>query len=741
MTTTLLRAGALSCALLATTCLTAPAAAQSESDLPPPERHQIDENGVDVARGRHSLSITDIAIGPDGPGGLAYVRQLEGLGGGRSSYDMGLFQSGSTWRATVGLQSYAFSLSGTTYTSTDGSGATLVKSGTTHTLTTAEGIVVTYDYNTLATSDASRKSRATSIVYPTGERITLSWASAFYCSTNLDGCTPSRTAVRLQAVSSSLGYQLHLNYTIGDAYILAEYNAWKQLNSITAINTTVDACNPAAHACTLTQTWPTTSYSGNAVTDPANRTTTYVTGATSLAIRRPSGTSDNVVYNYSAGRVSSVVRDGLTWAYNYSTSGNVATMVVTDPGSHSRTIVSDLAVGLPTSVTNALSQTTAYTYTGSGQLQRTTAPEGNYVELSYDGRGNVEEVRAVAKPGSGFADIVTAADFPDTCANPRTCNQPASTTDSRGNVTEYSYDGTHGGVLTATAPAPSSGAVRPQTRYTYSGLTAPGGGTVYRLTATSQCRTLASCAGQADEVKTTIAYAQANLLPSSITAGSGDGALTAIVIPGYDHIGRPVTMDGPLSGTADTSRIRYNLAGDVIGAVSPDPDGAGALKHRARRTTYNSDGQVSKIETGTVNSQSDGDWAAFAPLETVDIAYDSSARPIRQTLTGSDSVVRALSQTSYDGEGRPACVAQRMNPSEFAPASLPADACTPGDQPGQLRPRPDRADDLRLDRPGDQGGGRGRHRRRRRRGGGDLYRKRPDRHGDRRQQQQDDLRI
>jgi len=32
---------------------------------------------------------------------------------------------------------------------------------------------------------------------------------------------------------------------------------------------------------------------------------------------------------------------------------------------------------------------------------------------------------------------------------------------------------------------------------------------------------------------------------------------------------------------------------------------------------------------------------------------------------------RQLTQTSYDSLGRPQCAAQRMNPAEFATASLP----------------------------------------------------------------------
>ena len=143
-------------------------------------------------------------------------------------------------------------------------------------------------YNLVATLDSARKSRATSIVYPTGEQISLAWASATYCSDNRTAARAASggSAVRLQSASSSLGYQLHLNYGLAEATSLAEYNAWKQLNSINAINTTVEACNPSAHSCTLTEAWPTVSIpSGSNVTDPAGRTTGYT--ATANNVRNP----------------------------------------------------------------------------------------------------------------------------------------------------------------------------------------------------------------------------------------------------------------------------------------------------------------------------------------------------------------------------------------------------------------------------------------------------------------------
>src|SRR5690606_35691602 len=143
----------------------------------------------------------------------------------------------------------------------------------------------------------------------------------------------------------------------------------------------------------------------------------------------------------------------------------------------------------------------------------------------------------------------------------------------------------------------------------------------------------------------------------------------------YDDIGNLLTVDGPLSGNADTVRNRYDAARQRIGTVGPDPDGGGALHHRAERVAYNDRGQPTTVERGTVDSQSDGDWAGFTALESVQTEYDSLHRPFVQRLV-SGGTTYALTQTSYDAAGRVSCVAQRMNTAEFATGSLPSDACT-----------------------------------------------------------------
>ena len=73
MTRNLLRAGALACALMTSTCLTAPALAQSQ-----PEFRNLDANGVDLTRGDHVLGFTEGVVG-SGQAALALERVRMGV--------------------------------------------------------------------------------------------------------------------------------------------------------------------------------------------------------------------------------------------------------------------------------------------------------------------------------------------------------------------------------------------------------------------------------------------------------------------------------------------------------------------------------------------------------------------------------------------------------------------------------------------------------------------------------------
>ena len=105
--------------------------------------------------------------------------------------------------------------------------------------------------------------------------------------------------------------------------------------------------------------------------------------------------------------------------------------------------------------------------------------------------------------------------------------------------------------------------VSPQTRYTYTLANGE-----YRVTGVSQCQTTSSCSGTADEVKTVIAYNADGSVYWTAT-GNGSETLVATTTMAYDSIGNLATVDGPLSGNADTVRTRYNTARQVVGTISP----------------------------------------------------------------------------------------------------------------------------------------------------------------------------
>jgi len=130
-----------------------------------------------------------------------------------------------------------------------------------------------------------------------------------------------------------------------------------------------------------------------------------------------------------------------------------------------------------------------------------------------------------------------------------------------------------------------------------------------------------------------------------------------------------------------TSATRYDVMGRTTGTIAPDPDGTGALKYAATRTTYDTAGRAIKVETGELASwQSESvapaSWTGFTVLSSVETIYDAMSRKLKDTAKGSDGVAVSVVQYSYDAVGRLECTAQRMNPAAWG--SLPTSACTLG---------------------------------------------------------------
>ncbi|MCI4590385.1 hypothetical protein MOK15_09790 [Sphingobium sp. BYY-5] len=684
-----------------------PAVAQSLGTAPPAWL-SVDENGVDSVKGSYNFSMTEGSIG-EGDEALAMVRYW-GEAGWSDNWSGTLIRMGGDVRVVFGNISERFTLSGTTFVNAKANGATLSVDGsnTFYTFTASDGTIITYNvpYDPLTPSvtlvgDGGCQSSGgmmacglpDTITRPNGYKINLVWDVTSIC-TGGEECQSIRVSYRLKTVHDNRGYMMKIRYLSDSTSIAARPN-WIRRQWIKFINRAVDSCDPDAFDCTsLTQSWPTATYDHSvsdqlSITDPGGRVWRFTTSAGKLTgIKSPAKSSDNVTIAYGTNGVTSLSDGAVTWAYNRTVSGTTATTVRTDSLSHTRTVTSDLNIGRPQSVQDELGKLTSFQYDGNGRLTRITQPEGNYVSYAYDARGNILTTTQVAKSGSGLANIVTSASYPASCTNPKICNQPETTTDARGQVTNYAYDATHGGLLSVTSPAPSGGAVRPQTRYSYGSASAwykngsnaiTAGSAIYRLTSVSACATTASCTGTGDETKTVIAYqggsasSSTNLLPLSVSSGSGNGALTATTAYSYDAIGNRLTVDGPLAGSADTTRYRYDAARQIVGVITPDPDGVGSRKPLAQRISYNGDGQVTLVQTGNVTDQGDTAWNNFAESYRLTNVYDGNGRMNRQTIW-SNGVDYAVADYIYDALGRPSCSVTYMNPANWGPQ---ASSCTP----------------------------------------------------------------
>lgn len=685
-----------------------PAVSHAQQPIPP-EHYTLDARGVDLVTGTFNYGTSEVVIGQPGAGGLAYGRVFLGSGGWRDTLLGTINASGSTYIVSIGSESEVFTKSGSTYTPVSNNGATLTQSGFAYNFTGASGGVASFFAygSNIETPYQANVAVLMEYTAPNGEEVNYNYVTVDYCAlVNPEGgCDQYGQMARLQSVTNNFGYQIHYGYASDDPESGPFSGGWLTLAGVLGLNAAVDYCDPFGGQCTsLSRTWPSVAYadntSGNPTsTDEMSRTTTYTVGYAGglqlTSVRLPGSTSDDVAVGYNtSGQSTSLTDASGAWAYGYSTSGSTRTTTASGPLNQQIVAVSDLAIGRATSVAVATSSSTTstwnFTYDSQRRLQRTTNPEGDYVEATYDGRGNVTQTTATPKSGSGLSAIVTSASYPSSCSNVVTCNLPTSTTDARGNVTDYTWDSTHGGPLTITEPTPGTGLDRPQTRYTYASFNAyaknSGGSIVSQSpavtlpTQVSSCATGTSCTNASNEVRTTVAYGSTgvanNLLPTSISQGSGASPSMVVTAMTYTANGDLETVDGPLSGTDDTTRYRYDNARQMVGAIGPDPDAGGSLLNRAARFTHNARGQVTLVEAGTTPGYSDSDWASFSTLEREETVYGDFGRLIRNMQQSASGTTQTLQQFSYDAAGRPECSTSRMNASQFS--SLPLSACTLG---------------------------------------------------------------
>ncbi|WP_186456793.1 RHS repeat-associated core domain-containing protein [Sphingomonas suaedae] len=721
---------------------------QASNSAVPPDTAVISPGGVDMVSGQYRDTTRDLAIGPDGNGGLAVDRISRGPMLFRTNWyiylerkiqwvknpDDGLpnitSMSFSAHRGAMAKSFWAaLDYSSFTDFSRSANGEDKLErlaSGSNYYFkhTTTEGVVTNFE----ATSDGGN-AFATSVVYPTGVTYSLLY----------DTGGPS-SSKRLKRVTSNAGYQLIFQYFGGsDAHKIQKVCA---INLAITTPPTSDTCPSGAQSVGYTYlndtvasvtdsavqvSFVTNSYSGSSLTaqafyKPGLTATPYVTNTISSV--------EGISFEAAKGKAvtQQVFADGRSITYSYTNLDPQTSDPAIFGGGYARGTgwiengVASTTLGWsyrqevlgpagsagplyvppsPETITDPLGRVTTNEFSGAPvmpyqRLIARTLPNGRVESFTYYGGRLTGRTWTAA---IGTSDDPNSISLTYNCTTWVVCAKPVTVTDARGHTTNYTYDITHGGVLTETLPAPQSGAARPQKRYTYaqyyawykntSGTLVQASTPIWLLTQISECRAAtsadpASCVGTNNEIKTVFTYGTSgtanNLLPSSQSVTAWDattnGLVTATTSWTYDANGDKLTEDGPAAGTADTTRWRYDAMRRVIGVISPDPDGSGSGNpHPAVRNTYDAAGRLTKVEKGTVASQSDTHWAAFAASESIETTYDLLDRKLTETKK-SGTTHYALTQYSYDLFGRHECTAVRMNPAAYS--SLPSSACTLG---------------------------------------------------------------
>lgn len=411
-------------------------------------------------------------------------------------------------------------------------------------------------YQFLAIQNGAAK--LSSITKPSGERQTFNYTSGL-----------------LKYVESNLGFALVFDYNGSRVSAACIFNT-----SQTYVNIST-SCASAA----LKTSYGYTGSSLTSFSDVRGKVTgfqyDYSTGAGYLTcVTKPNSSVCPITNVYATHYTFQTVvqqnlADGSIWHYSCTCGDEgradpdnfypIETTTITDPANK----VSGMTfkAGTPYTVTDGNGHTRTWEFFGRFPV-KVTEPEGNYSVASFNSRMVPNASTSRAKAGSSLADIVTGAKtFPSDCSNTITCNKPLTIADAKGNITDYAYDQTHGGVLSEMRPAPSAGAARPLKLFTYvqkyawvknsGGSLIPASAPVWLPATETLCQTYAgsstaTCDPAATVTVTTYEYGADgtadNLRPRGVVVSSGGVNLRTCY--GYDWKGNKIWETSPRAGLA-----------------------------------------------------------------------------------------------------------------------------------------------------------------------------------------------
>jgi YD repeat-containing protein len=613
-------------------CFGSLAKAQTYAEFSPPDIKLVDSAGVSLISGHGEFRIAPLSIGPRGAP-LVYSERYEQVIGHPENGMYGSVVGGNNWAAypagyvVVKVFDKSEVFWGdrvSSYQSWSQSGGILtVSNGNVTRYTDRDGV----QYNFKPVSSLSVCTNNLTSPGLTEINTLNPFCAVLTDVTYPDGSTLTMTDLGINALDfqnisivRSDGFAIHADYY---SYVNAGGATVAVLTGLKGVNLAVDYCDMTQLTlnCSFSQTWPTATYSWSptvfqktvgasqivSVTDQSGSVTRYSQAMFAsapqgnlypavTAVKAPSSagadtTSYSTYFVYACvdgggywncstlrdGLVDSATTDAGTWSYTYANPG-YPSIPVADPNSQNWVTQATRADGFQataqyntrtTYLQSVVTSTGSMFYANSNpnRLVKAVDSEGRTFTFSYDGRGNTTLKQQVGSDGS--LGPAWQAGFDATCTLPVKCNKPNWILDPNGNETDYTYDPTHGGIITETLPADSSG-VRPQKRYSYvqryawtknaSGGYSPSASPIWKLSSMSLCVTGTwngtSCVDSQqqpivnDLVTTTYEYGPNagpnNLLVRGVVVTSGSASHRTCIA--YDGLGNKISETTPNAG-------------------------------------------------------------------------------------------------------------------------------------------------------------------------------------------------
>ena len=387
------------------------------------------------------------------------------------------------------------------------------------------------------------------------------------------------------------------------------------------------------------------------ITDSANRVTTYHYDASNQYLTSVEDFDGKTTsYTYDTGTsvatthaLTSITRaDGSHDYYSYDAKGRLAD-AHRDGGANDTTFAYNQGA---VSVTDALGNTTVYSFDNRGLLVQVENPLHNIVHYTYDSNFNLTKTTDAAgneytNTYDNYGDLLSSTDplgntvaYTYLCANDRL----ASVTDAKGNMTVYGYDGKGNLTSTSYADGTVESVAYDPIGNVLSATDRKGQVTQYTHDPAGNVLT----AHFADGTQTTFTYdAHENLTSATDASGTttliydANDRLTKITYPSgrflqysYDSVGRRTQM-------VDQTGFTVNYTYDALGNLSTLTDGSGGL---IVQYTYDILGRLSREDHGN------GTYVTYA--------YDSAGELLHLINYAPDGSVNSRFDYTYDSLGR-----------------------------------------------------------------------------------------